>query len=128
MKAVQKNPCLLQGIGFADTKRSRTALDILLVNRRNEFRELAESVLQYLEGPISLSMWDEFILAICLDVKESFDSWSGKKQSSKNSDLKTVIILQQFGKGKTTMAQLTRILDLAYVIAEEFRIIYERID
>lgn len=128
METVQRNPCLLQEIGFADTKRSRVALDILLVNRRSEFRELAESILQYLQEPIVLSMWDEFILAICLDVKESFDSWSGRKYSSKNSDLKTLIILQQFGKGKTTMTQLTRLLDLAYAIAEEFRIIYERVD
>lgn len=128
MEAVQKNLYLLQEIGFADTKRSKAALDILLVNRRSEFRELAESILQYLQEPIALSARDEFILAICLDVKESFDSWSGRKYSSKNSDLKTLIILQQFGKGKTTMTQLTRLLDLAYAIAEEFRIIYERVD
>lgn len=128
MEVVQKNLCLLQEIGFADTKRSRVALDILLVNRRSEFRELAESILQYIQEPIALSMWGELILAICLDVKESFDSWSGIKHSSKNLELKTLIILQQFGKGKTTMTQLTRLLDLAYVIAEEFRIIYERVD
>lgn len=127
MTVVQRNPSLLQGIDFADTKRSRAALDILLVNRRSEFRELAESILQYLQEPIALSMWDEFILAICLDVKESFDSWSGKKYSSKNSDLKTLIILRQFANGKTTMTQLTRLLDLADSVAEEFRIIYERI-
>jgi hypothetical protein len=61
-------------------------------------------------------------------VKESFDSWSDRKHPSKNSDLKTLIILRQFGKRKTTMTQLTRLLDLAYNIAEEFRIIYERVD
>ena len=128
MTVVQRNLCLLQEIGFVDMGRSRAALDILLVNRRSEFREIAQSILSYPQEPIDLSLWDSHILAVCLDVKESFDSWSDRKHPSKNSDLKTLIILRQFGKRKTTMTQLTRLLDLAYNIAEEFRIIYERVD
>lgn len=128
MKVTQRNLCLLQEIGFADVTRSKKTLDILLVNRRSEFRELAESVLRYVQEPIDLSVWGEFILAICLDVRESFDSWSDRKPSSRLSDLKTLIILRQFGKGKTTMIQLTHILELAYMIADEFTLVYERID
>lgn len=119
---------LLQDIGFDDEARSRRALDMLVANRRSELRELAESILQYVEEPIALSVWGEFVLAVCLDVKESFDSWSDRKPQSKSSDMKTLIMLRQLGKGKTTMAQLTRLLDLAYTVAEEFRLVYGRID
>ena len=128
MATVLRSLYLLPKLGFADTARSRRALDMLLINRRNEFRELGESILQDSPAPFSLSMWDEFLLLICLDVKEAFDSWTGKKTLSNNSDLKALTILRQFGKGKTSMIHLTHLLNLAYTIAEEFRVIYKRID
>lgn len=128
MAIAQRNLYLLQKLGFEDTTRSRRALDMLMINRRNEFRELAESILRDIPKPILVSRWDEFILSICLDVKEAFDSWTGKKSLSYNSDLKALTILRQFGKGKTSMIHLTHLLNLAYTIAEEFRVIYKRID
>lgn len=128
MALIQRNLYLLQKLGYADTIRSRRALDMLMINRRNEFRELAESILHDIPKPILLSSWDEFILAICLDVKEAFDSWTGKKSLSYNSGLKALTILRQFAKGKTSMNHLTHLLNLAYTIAEEFRVIYKRID
>ena len=69
--------------------------------------------------------WDEFILSICLEVYDSFDVWTGKKEIEPNSDLKTLIILRQLAKGRITMMQLTHLLNIAYYIASEFKVIYK---
>lgn len=125
MEIIQSKLFTLQKLGFDDPNRSRQALDMLLINRRSEFREIAESVLRDVQTPIVLSMWAEFLLTVCLEVKDAFDLWTGKKTPSMNSELKTLTILRQFGRGNT-MIRITQLLVLAYTIAEEFAVIYGR--
>lgn len=125
MEIIQSKLFTLQKLGFDDPNRSRQALDMLLINRRSEFREIAESVLRDVQTPIVLSMWAEFLLTVCLEVKDAFDLWTGKKTPSINSELKTLTILRQFGRGNT-MIRITQLLVLAYTIAEEFAVIYGR--
>ncbi|KAF6242517.1 hypothetical protein C6988_07495 [Nitrosopumilus sp. b1] len=111
-------------MGYSDRERVRRALDLLLTNRRHEFRELAITIVKGITIPIPWEEWDEFILSICLEVYDSFDVWTGKKEIEANSDLKTLIILRQLAKGRITMMQLTHLLNIAYYIASEFKVIY----
>lgn len=127
MQVVQNNLDFLQRYGYEDNNRAKNALNVLLVNRRNEFRIIAESVLTNVPGQIILSEWSEFILRMCLDVEECFSIWSGNVEPSPNFYFKSFIMLRQFSKGKSTMNSLTHFLNLAHSIAKEFRVIYKKI-
>ena len=60
------------------------ALDILYVDRKNQFRELAQVILS--EKVVrNMSRWKEFILNFCLDVEKSFRRWTGEDPLSTSS-------------------------------------------
>jgi len=127
MQIIQ-NIDFLQRYGYEDNIRAKKALELLLVTRRHELRTIAESVLIHIPGQIILSEWSEFILHMCLDVEECFSIWNGNTEPYPNFYFKSFIILRQFSKGKTSMNQLTQFLNLAYSVAQEFRIIYKKIE
>ncbi len=102
------------------------ALEMLYVDRKNEFRELSEALL----GGKKLSKmpnWRQFVLNFCLDVSNSFKTWTSQRPPSPASPQKALTILRQVGNGLTSMNQLTKILNTAYDISEEFKAIYNRI-
>ncbi len=102
------------------TKRS---LDMLLINRRNEFQTLA-NMMNISE---STSKWEEFILQYCLNVDEVFKIWVGRENSSRSSpDHQTLTLLRMISKKQSTMIQVTNLLNLAYSMAQEFKEIYNR--
>ncbi len=105
-------------------EKVKQALDMLLVDRRNEFRELASVLL-----PTKTSMvhWEEFILNFCLDVEESFKTWSGKSPLQKSSPQKALTILRQLSRDKTSMNQLAHLLNISYNLSVEFKEIYRRL-
>ncbi len=113
---------------YADPIRVRKALDMLLTDRRNEFRELAEAL--FWNVPASMNPipdWEYFVTSFSLDVSAAFQTWSGKQDLSSNSDLKALTILRQLSHSKTSMNQMTRLLNVAYDLAEDFKVIYKRI-
>ena len=110
-----------------DEYRTQKALDMLHVNRRHEFKEIAQVIMNKDPTVNPIKDWECFVLNFCLDVSEQFKSWTGKSEIVQNSDLKALTILRQVGKGKTSMNQLTRLLNVSYDIAEEFKVIYQRI-
>ena len=128
MQNVQENIEFLERYGYRNHKRARKALDLLLINRRVEFRTIADGLLTKIEGPIILSEWDEFILRTCLEVEECFSNWQKPKENSFNSYLKSFVIMSQFSKGKSSMNHMTQYLNLAYILAKEFEIIYKKTD
>ena len=110
-----------------DEEKIKQAIGMLLMDRRNEFRELS-SVL--LPNPTSLSSvphWEEFVLNFCLDVEESFKTWSGKSALQKSSPQKALTILRQLSRGKTSMNQLAHLLNISYNLSVEFKEIYRRL-
>ena len=113
--------------GFENV-RAMKALDMLLIDRKNEFKELAETVMRRDPTTRPIKDWESFILNFCLDVSKEFKSWTGQGEVMQNSDLKALTILRQLGKDKTSMNQLTRLLNTSYDIAEEFKVIYRRIE
>jgi hypothetical protein len=102
------------------------ALKLLYTDRKNEFRELSQVFLGK-KKLIEMPNWKEFVLNFCLDVGDSFKTWTSQKSPSATSPQKALTILRQVGNGKTSMNQLTHILNISYNIAMEFKEIYRRL-
>ena len=66
-------------------EKVKQALDMLLIDRRNEFRELAAVLLPNPNSVTSMPHWEEFVLNFCLDIEESFKTWTGKAPLQKSS-------------------------------------------
>lgn len=106
----------------------KKALDILLVDRKNEFRELAEVI--FSRVPVSMGPipnWEEFVLNFCLDVDAAFKTWSGETDLSNSSPQKSQILLRQLARDKKSMNQLTHLLNISYDLANQFKEIYRRL-
>ena len=101
-------------------------LDMLYVDRKVEFRELGLEILneKALQG---MSHWKEFVLNFCMDVEESFMTWSGKNPLSVSSPQKALTLLRQLAHGKTSMNQLAHLLNMSYNLSVEFKEIYRRL-
>lgn len=108
-------------------EKIKQALDMLLIDRRNEFRELAAVILPNLKTISTMSNWEKFVLNFCLDVEESFKTWSGKSPLLKSSPQKALTILRQLSRDKTSMNQLSHFLNISYNLSIEFKEIYRRL-
>ena len=110
-----------------DNEKIKQALDMLLIDRRSEFRELSEVLLRTMKYAEPVSYSEQFILNFCLDVNEAFQTWSGQMTLPINSPQKALTILRQLSRDKTTMNQLAHLLNLSYTLADEFKEIYRRL-
>jgi hypothetical protein len=102
------------------------ALDMLYLDRKNQFRELS-SVLLPENASNTMSTWKEFVLNFSLDVESAFETWSGQTPLSVNSPQKALTILRQLSRDKTSMNQLVHLLNIAYNLSTEFKEIYKRL-
>ena len=116
---------MLKNSGY-DEEKIQEALELLYKDRKNEFHELSQAFLGK-ERIGKIPNWKEFTLNFCLDVSDSFKTWINQKQPSSTSPQKALTILRQVGNGATSMNQLTKILNIAYSLAIEFKEIYNRI-
>ncbi|MFZ8908361.1 MAG: hypothetical protein ACO2YR_05520 [Nitrosopumilaceae archaeon] len=111
--------------GLSETK-TREALGKLLVDRKNEFREISDMILPKTSlEPIK--NWEEFVLNFCLDVNDAFKTWSGEMNLNSNSPQKALTILRQLSRNKTSMNHLSHLMNISYDLAEEFKEIYKRL-
>lgn len=119
------NIYVLKKEGF-DEKKIESSLSMLLVDRKNEFREIANMIIpKKTSEPIK--NWEHFVLKFCLDVNESFKSWSGSSPLNTSSPQKALTILRQLSRNKKSMNQLSHLLNISYDLAEEFKEIYRRL-
>jgi len=119
---------MLKQEGF-ELSRSKKALDMLLNDRKNEFRVLAESVLWNVPSSMRpIKNQEEFLLNFCLDVSHAFKAWTGDNPLEINSDMKALTILRQLSHDKKSMTELCHLLNLSYTLAEEFKVIYRHIE
>ena len=122
------NTTILSKWGY-DPDKSAKALDVLLVNRHQEFRALAQVIFARLPpgfGPVN--DWEVFVLNFTLDVTEQFKVWCNETPVNAHSAIKALTILRQVGSPRTTMNHITHMLNISYMIAEEFKVIYRRTD
>ena len=102
------------------------ALDMLYIDRKNEFRELSEVLLTE-KALKAMPNWKEFVLNFSLDVEEAFKAWSGQTELLVSSPQKALTILRQLGHDKTSMNQLAHLLNMSYNLSAEFKEIYKRL-
>jgi hypothetical protein len=121
---------MLKQLGF-EPEKTKHALDMLLIDRKNEFRELAEVIFSNVPSSTSQltdSDSQKFVLDFCLDVNEAFKVWSGQDRLLQNSSLKALTILRQLSRGQKAMNSLVHLLNISYNLAEEFKVVYSRIE
>ncbi len=119
------NTYVIKKEGFEEAK-IKQALDMLLVDRKNEFRELSIMILpKTLSEPIK--NWEQFVMNFCLDVNEAFKTWSGELELNQTSPQKALTILRQLSMNKTAMTQLAHLLNISYDLADQFKEIYRRL-
>ena len=107
-------------------EKIQKSLEILYTDRKNEFHELSRSFLG--EKKLNeIPNWREFVLNFCLDVADSFKTWTGQKPPFATSPQKALTILRQVGNDITSMNKLTHILNISYNLAMEFKEIYKRL-
>ena len=102
------------------------SIEMLYTDRKNEFDELSQMCIGG-KNINEMPNWKEFILNFCLDVGDSFKTWTGQKPPSVNSPQKALTILRQIGNDMTSMNNLTHALNMAYNIGMEFKEIYKRL-
>ena len=108
-----------------EKEKIQQAIDILYKDRKNEFDELSNAILT--DKVKNLPNWQEFILNFCLDIGDSFKTWTNQKPPSTTSPQKAFTILRNLGKNKTSMNQISHLLNMSYDISNEFKEIYKRI-
>ena len=103
------------------------ALEMLYTDRENEFRELSQMCLGE-KNLNEMPNWKEFVLNFCLDVGDSFKTWTGQKPPSATSPQKALTILRQIGNDMTSMNKLAHALNISYDLSMEFKEIYKRLN
>lgn len=111
---------LLEGY---DPEKARKALDLLLRDRNNEFKELAESM----RIPTNSEEWEVIVLKFCLEFEECFEMWTGEEQPDQTKTYKCMSIMREIAKGKKTVTELSHIENVAYNLYQEFHNIYQRV-
>ena len=107
-------------------EKTKQALDMLYLDRKNEFRELSQVLLNE-KALQSMIHWKEFVLNFSLDVEEAFKTWSGQSDLLPSSPQKALTILRQLAHDKTSMNQLAHLLNLSCNLSIEFKEIYRRL-
>jgi hypothetical protein len=108
-------------------EKIQQSLDMLYIDRKNEFRELSHVLLNE-KALSSMPNWKEFVLNFSLDVEEAFKTWSGQSPLDPRSPQKALTLLRQLGHDKTSMNQLAHLLNMSYNISCEFKEIYRRLN
>ena len=108
-----------------DTKKADKALKMLLIDRSNEFRELANGM----GYPTHGKNWELVILNFCLDFSDCFKTWSDKNVPPDHLQVhKCNTMMRQIALGKPNMTEVTKLQNIAYGISEDFKAIYKRIE
>ena len=107
-----------------DVSITKKALDMLIVDRKNEFRELATATLI----PQTNNGWEKYVLQFCTNIDNAFKIWTGDEKSNQpNIDHQTMILLKMIAKGQSSMTNVAHFLNMSYTLAQEFKEIYKRL-
>ncbi|HXV66913.1 MAG TPA: hypothetical protein VD731_06805 [Nitrosopumilaceae archaeon] len=108
--------------GFEESK-AREAINLLLRDRKNEFKELAASI----KIPQSSADWEVIVLKFCFDYDECFKIWSSSASPTQTQTQKCMTIMREVAQGKKTVTEISHIQNIAYNLCKEFENIYSRI-
>lgn len=106
-----------------DSKAKRS-LDMLLIDRSNEFHELASAI----GYSTKYNNWEEFILRFCLEFDDCFEMWSEKESDADHNRIhKCMTIMRQIGHGSSNIEHVTKLQNMAYRIAKDFKVMHDRL-
>lgn len=106
-----------------DSKAKRS-LDMLLIDRSNEFHELASAI----GYSTKYNNWEEFILRFCLEFDDCFEMWSEKESDGDHNRIhKCMTIMRQIGHGSSNIEHVTKLQNMAYRIAKDFKVMHDRL-
>ena len=110
---------------FCGVIKSDKALKMLLADKSNEFRELANNI----GYPTDAENWELVMLNFCLDFSQSFMIWTDLSVPCDHNAVHTSMTqMRQLARGKTNMTEVTKLQNIAFRIAEDFKSICMRID
>ena len=121
-----KKQIIMDRIGLIDgynEKTVRESLDLLLRDRKNEFRELAES----LKIPRTADDWEVIILKFCLDFEDCFRIWTDVEEPNSVKNNKCMTIMREISRGKKNLSEVIHLQNIAQTLYTEFHQIYKRI-
>lgn len=120
---------LLEKLKGYEPQKVKESLDMLLIDRSNEFKELAHGM----GIPTTAKNWEYTILKYCMDFNDCFpfmtsiESPNDSSKEAHNRIHQCMTLLRQIARGKTNMIEITHLQNLAYTLAEEFKAIYKRL-
>jgi hypothetical protein len=121
---------IFEGLEGFEPAKAKESLEMLLVDRKNEFRELAKGM----NIPTNSTNWEPIILKFCLDFTQCFkevitgmDGPNDANEDTHNKIHQCVTLFRQIAHGKPSMIEVTHLQNLAYSLAEEFKTIYKRL-
>ncbi len=106
-----------------DEKKVREALNLLLRDRKNEFRELANAI----GIPTTSEDWEVIILKFCLDFEECFKTWTDSEEPNQMKNNKCMTIMREMAKGKNQIHDLINLEDITFNLYVEFHHTYDRL-
>jgi hypothetical protein len=110
---------------FCGVIKSDKALKMLLTDKSNEFREIANNI----GYPTDSENWELVILNFCLDFSQSFMIWTDLGMPCDHNAIhKSMTQMRQLARGKTNMTEVTKSQNIAFRIAEDFKSICKRIN
>ena len=115
---------MLKKLEGYDLHRAQKALEMLVLDRRNEFKELAAA----LRIPVTVDGWESSILKYCMDLNGCFKTWTSQEPEDCTSAQRCMTIIRQIANGKDKMIDVTNLQNVAYSLSEEFKTIYRRIE
>jgi hypothetical protein len=122
---------MLKHLKDFEPKRARTALNMLILDRQNEFRELANAM----SIPLSSPEWQETILKYCIDFSDIFKEVlidkkgpNDQQPDDHNKMHQCLTLMRQITRDKQSMVQITHLQNIAYTLSQEFKTIYKRIE
>ncbi len=106
-----------------DPTRVRETLNLLLRDRKNEFRELAQTM----NIPLTSEDWEVIILKFCLDFEDCYKVWTDNTEPDSTKSSKCMTIMRSISKGKKNISDVFHLQDIAYTICTEFHQTYKRV-
>jgi hypothetical protein len=106
-----------------DLEKAQKALKMLLIDRSNEFRELANGI----GHTTDTHDWEWSILNFSIDFVECFKTLSDDTPPEEQIH-KCVIQMRQIARGKSNMTEVMHFQNIAYLITEDFKSIYKRME
>jgi hypothetical protein len=123
INAANDNYSIQTLLGSYDPELTSRALDILLKNKINEVKQIAEDI-GYLATEYTDNNWQEKVIQFCLEVYACFKDIS--KIQTEDEAHKCMSLMQIMAYHKT-LNEAQKLQWLAYNIAQDFRFLYERV-